>query len=149
MKRMHISLGTADIEKSKAFYSAMFGAEPTMDRGGYVQWMLDDPRINFVIEEGGGEPGLSHLGVQAENEAELSGQFERVDQAGGPVWNQGETQCCHARSNKNWTKDPDGISWETFQTHERTSDYGDHVDLAQVEAEEIKVAAKEPKHSCC
>ncbi|MEM9574766.1 MAG: ArsI/CadI family heavy metal resistance metalloenzyme [Pseudomonadota bacterium] len=151
MKRMHISLATADVEKSKAFYSALFGTEPTMDRDGYVQWMLDDPRVNFVIEEGCGEPGLSHLGVQAEDEAELDHQFARVAKAGGPVWNQGETQCCFAESDKNWTKDPDGISWETFHTHRRTGDYGDHVDLSQIEAEvaEAKVEPEDQKYSCC
>lgn len=41
MKRLHVSFGTADLEKSVKFYSTLFGAEPSVRRPGYAKWMLD------------------------------------------------------------------------------------------------------------
>ena len=38
---------------------------------------------------------------------------------------QGQTQCCYARSEKSWIDDPAGISWETFLTTGESTDYGD------------------------
>lgn len=122
--RIHVSLTAENLEAAKAFYSALFDHAPTLERDGYLQWMLDEPRVNFVVEQGSGTPGLSHLGVQAEDESELERQFERVANTHAEVLDQGETQCCYARSTKNWTADPSGIRWESFLTHERTGEYG-------------------------
>jgi uncharacterized glyoxalase superfamily protein PhnB len=102
----------------------MFGNRPTLEHEHYVQWVLDDPAINFVIEDGSEQHGLTHLGIQAQDTAELEEQFERVGKTGAKVIDQGETQCCYARSTKNWAIDPDGIPWETFLTHERTAEFG-------------------------
>lgn len=124
MKRLHISLAVSDLTKSRHFYSKIFGGEPTLEHEHYIQWVLDDPAVNFVIEDGNPKPGLTHLGVQAQDSSELEEQFARVAQTGAKIIDQGETQCCYARSTKNWAIDPDGIPWETFLTHERTSDFG-------------------------
>ena len=126
MKRLHVSLAVSDLAKSRHFYSSMFGSEPTLEHEHYVQWVLDDPGINFVIEDGSEQRGLTHLGIQAQDAEELEQQFGRVAQTGAEVIDQGETQCCYARSTKNWAIDPDGIPWETFLTHERTADFGTH-----------------------
>lgn len=122
--RLHVSLTVSDLDASRAFYSALFGHAPTMEREGYVQWLLDDPKVNFVVETQCGAPGLSHLGVQAEDAEELEAQFSRVAATGEAVLDEGTTTCCFARSTKNWTRDPDGVRWESFLTHERTGDYG-------------------------
>lgn len=124
MKRLHVSLAVSDLDKSRHFYSSMFGSEPTLEHEHYVQWVLDDPAINFVIEDGSEKRGLTHLGIQAQDAGELEEQFTRVAQTGAKVIEQGETQCCYARSTKNWAIDPDGIPFETFLTHERTADFG-------------------------
>ncbi len=124
MKRIHVSLSVSDLGQSKAFYAKMFGAEPTLEREHYVQWVLDDPRVNFVVENSGVAPGLTHLGIQASNEQELEEQFVRVRSTDQKVIEQGDTQCCFAKSTKNWAADPDGNMWETFLTHERTEDFG-------------------------
>jgi hypothetical protein len=109
--------------------------------------MLDDPRVNFVIETSADASGLSHLGIQVESAEELSQQYTNVAAAGGKVIDQGETMCCFARSTKNWTADPDGLWWETFFTHERTGQYGKHVkfpDLPNSEERETN-----PNTGCC
>ena len=122
--RIHISLTAEDLDAASAFYTALFDHSPTLEREGYLQWLLDEPRVNFVVEKGCGTPGLSHLGVQAESEGELDTQFARVANTRAAVLDEGETQCCYARSTKSWTSDPSGIRWESFLTHERTGDYG-------------------------
>lgn len=122
--RIHISLTSDDLPSARTFYSALFDHQPTLEREGYLQWLLDDPAVNFVVEKGCGAPGLSHLGVQAADDAELARQFERVANTAAEVLDEGETQCCFARSTKNWTVDPQGIRWESFLTHERTGEYG-------------------------
>ncbi len=151
MKRLHVSLSVSDLSRSRGFYAAMFGAEPTLERDGYVQWMLDDPAVNFVIEDSNAETGLTHLGVQASDEAELAAQFDRVEQTGNPVFDEGDTQCCYARSTKNWVTDPDGIAWETFLTHERTEDFGDSslASLNKAKAAANPTRAKSAGCSCC
>ena len=124
MKRLHVSLSVSKLEQSRGFYAAMFGSEPTMERDHYVQWELDDPAVNFVIEDANAARGLTHLGIQASDQGELEEQFARVTNTGGKVLDEGETQCCYAKSTKNWVLDPDGVPWETFLTHERTEDFG-------------------------
>jgi len=124
MKRLHVSLAVSDLAKSRHFYAAMFGGEPTLEHEHYVQWVLDDPAVNFVIEDGNAEPGLTHLGIQAQDQDEFEQQVARANETGADSIDQGDAHCCYARSTKNWTVDPDGIPWETFLTHERTSDFG-------------------------
>jgi hypothetical protein len=87
--------------------------------------MLDDPRVNFAISTRGRQPGLDHLGIQAEDKDELKEIYGRLHQAGGSVIEQGETRCCYAKSEKSWIDDPAGISWETFLTTGESTDYGD------------------------
>src|SRR5882757_8269819 len=40
----------------------------------------------------------------------------RLKEAAAPVLEEGKTTCCCARSEKSWTLDPQGVSWETFLT---------------------------------
>lgn len=124
MKRLHVSFTVADLDKSIAFYSELFGAPPTVHRDGYAKWLMDDPRMNFVIETGCGEPGFSHAGIQSESEDELHAVFDRLKAAEAPYLPEGVTTCCYHKSEKSWTADPDGVRWEAFFTHHQTEDYG-------------------------
>jgi hypothetical protein len=87
--------------------------------------MLDDPRVNFAISTRGRQPGLDHLGIQAESGEELREIYARLHKAGGDIIEQGETACCYAKSEKSWIDDPTGIAWETFHTTGESTDYGD------------------------
>ena len=51
MKRFHVSVSVADINRSTEFYNILFGVEPTVLKDDYAKWMLEDPRINFSIAE--------------------------------------------------------------------------------------------------
>jgi predicted enzyme related to lactoylglutathione lyase len=125
MKRMHVHVAVDDIRRSVGFYSALFDASPTVVKPDYAKWMLDDPRVNFAISTRGREPGLDHLGIQVETQAELHEVYARLRKAGGAVIEQGETACCYARSEKSWIDDPSGIAWETFHTTGENTEYGD------------------------
>ncbi|RQS60067.1 glyoxalase/bleomycin resistance/dioxygenase family protein [Burkholderia sp. Bp8963] len=116
MKRFHIHVAVADLAASIRFYSALFAAEPTVVKRDYAKWMIEDPRVNFAISQRGATPGLDHLGVQVESEAELAEMHDRLERAALPVDTQMGTACCYAKSNKYWTVDPQGIAWESYHT---------------------------------
>lgn len=125
MKRMHVHVAVDDLQKSIHFYSALFAAQPTVTKPDYAKWMLDDPRVNFAISTRGRQPGLDHLGIQVEDQSELREVCTRLYKAGSNVVEQGQTNCCYAKSEKSWIDDPAGISWETFLTTGESTDYGD------------------------
>jgi lactoylglutathione lyase len=116
MKRFHVHAHVEDLGKSIAFYSKMFGAEPTRVETDYAKWMLEDPRINFAISTRGAKPGVDHLGIQTDSEEELQELKARAQAADMALFDDGETTCCYARSDKYWVTDPQGIAWEQFHT---------------------------------
>ena len=131
MKRLHVHVGVEDLANSIRFYSTLFGAEPTVLKGDYAKWMVDDPRVNFAISQGGPErKGIEHLGIQVESTEELSEVYTRLKAADRPVLEEGRTTCCYAKSEKSWIADPDGVVWESFFTDGEATTYGDSPALA-------------------
>ncbi|HEX8483581.1 MAG TPA: ArsI/CadI family heavy metal resistance metalloenzyme [Allosphingosinicella sp.] len=125
MKRLHVHVGVEDLDRSVAFYSTLFGADPTVTKGDYAKWMLDDPRVNFAISTGQhAEKGIEHLGIQVESSDELAEVYGRLKAADRPVLEEGATTCCYAKSEKSWIADPDGIVWEAFLTNGEATVYG-------------------------
>jgi hypothetical protein len=143
MKRLHVHVAVSDLSQSVGFYSALFAAQPTVLKTDYAKWMLDDPRVNFAISTRGREPGLDHLGIQAESQEELHEVYGRLRQAGGNMIEQGETTCCYAKSEKSWIDDPAGIAWETFHTTGESIVYGDGSGENQARI------AHEKQSACC
>lgn len=116
MSRIHIHIAVTDLAENIRFYSALFGAEPTVNRSDYAKWELDDPAVNFAVSSRGGRPGLDHVGIQTGDDAALAAVRDRLQQAGIAGKRQDDTACCYARSDKYWTRDPQGIAWEAFHT---------------------------------
>jgi hypothetical protein len=125
MKRLHVHVGVDDLGASIRFYSTLFAAEPTVVETDYAKWMLEDPRVNFAISQRGGATGIRHLGIQVEDAAELAEVYGRLAAAERPVIEEKATTCCYARSDKQWIADPQGVAWETFLTHGRSTVYGE------------------------
>ena len=139
---MHV--GVADIDKSIAFYSGLFGAAPSVTKPDYAKWMLDDPRINFAISvREGAHRGIEHVGLQVENAAELAAVYGRLKDAGAPVLEEGATSCCYAKSEKSWIADPDGVVWEAFLTNGDSTVYGSGPDMAAL------ASANAAEANCC
>ncbi|MBO9676822.1 MAG: VOC family protein [Acidovorax sp.] len=117
MKRFHVHMHVDDLSKNIAFYSKLFGAEPTRVESDYAKWMLDDPRINFAIStRGDSKAGLDHLGFQVDDAAELAALKARAEAADMAMLDEVETTCCYARSEKHWITDPQGVAWEHFHS---------------------------------
>jgi catechol 2,3-dioxygenase-like lactoylglutathione lyase family enzyme len=133
MKRFHVNVAVDDIEQSVRFYSALFAAEPTVLKADYAKWMLEDPRVNFSLSAGAMRAaGISHLGIQAENEGELAEVFDRLASAERPILEEKGATCCYAQSDKQWVTDPQGVVWETFYTYGESTIYGRHGAAARV-----------------
>jgi len=139
MKRLHLHLSVDDLKANIHFYSALFKSEPQVVQRDYAKWMLDDPKVNFAISARGAPPGLDHLGIQVESDAELTEMEVRLNEASLPVLEQKGTACCYAESDKYWTQDPQGIAWETFHTLGSIPVFG----------EKPSASAAENKTGCC
>jgi catechol 2,3-dioxygenase-like lactoylglutathione lyase family enzyme len=139
MKRFHVHVAVNNLSDSIHFYSAMFGAEPSVTKPDYAKWMLDDPRINFAISQRGAKAGLDHFGLQVESDAELNELNERLISAELPTEEQKDAACCYAKSDKYWSVDPQGIAWEAFNSLSTIPIFGD----------DTLVPVKQNESACC
>jgi len=160
MKRLHIHVAVDDLAANIRFYSTVFGAPPTVVKDDYAKWMVEDPRVNFAISARGMKPGIDHLGIQVESDAELAALRKQVRDAEIEARDQPGAACCYASSNKYWTTDPQGIAWETFHTlgaipvfgaDAKTATAGDATDAAAccTPARKVIPVAAEPAKACC
>lgn len=116
MSRLHVHIAVDDIDKNIRFYSALFGADPSIVKDDYAKWDLTDPAVNFAISARAKTAGLDHVGIQAGNAEELNALQARLEAAGIDGREQVDAACCYARSDKYWSLDPQGIAWEAFHT---------------------------------
>ncbi len=150
MKRFHVHVSVADLDKSIKFYSTLFGSGPMVVKPDYAKWMLDDPRVNFAISMRATEAGIDHLGFQVESDGELAEIGGRLAAAGAQVIKQEDATCCYARGNKGWVADPSGISWETFHTMGESEVRGNDLpDLPETFASTSCCAPKADGTACC
>ena len=142
MKRMHIHVAVDNLNDSIRFYSAMFGnVEPAVLKDDYCKWELTDPAVNFAISKRGEKPGVDHIGIQVETDAELEEMNARFAAAELPVQIQTGAACCYAKSDKAWNVDPQGVVWETFRTLDSAPVYGVTRDRSH--------AQTQPPEACC
>lgn len=129
MKRLHVHVSVKELDKSIAFYNALFDAEPTVEKTDYAKWMLDDPAVNFAISTSSEKVGLNHFGFQVDSNEALEAIHQQLDAAAVAGHAENEAECCYAKSNKYWTMDPAGIPWENFHTLEQIETFGedDHI----------------------
>jgi catechol 2,3-dioxygenase-like lactoylglutathione lyase family enzyme len=115
VKRLHVHVSVENVEDAVKFYSTMFGAQPVKLKPDYAKWLLDDPSVNFAISAKGRKPGLDHFGIQVDEEKELSEVRDRIAKAELATFDEEETTCCYAKSDKTWVMDPAGVAWEAYQ----------------------------------
>jgi hypothetical protein len=126
MKRLHVHVQVDDLAQSIRFYSTLFAAEPSVVKEDYAKWVLDDPRVNFAIgKRCGTRAGISHLGIETGNEGELAEVYDRLARAERPIVEEAGATCCYAKSDKQWTADPQGVPWEVFFTYGSAEVYGE------------------------
>ena len=139
MKRFHVHLTVADLDRTVQFYRTLFGAAPDKLKSDYAQWMLDDPAVNFAVSTqeccDGDGGGVSHLGFQVEDDAGLAEITRALTDAEQAIFEEKEKLCCYARGNKTWATDPDGVVWETFHRLDHSDTIGrDDARDAEIEA---------------
>ena len=114
--KAHLAINVKDVEQSIDFYKKMFGIEPSKVRIGYAKFDLQNPPLNFTLNqvpfEGTG--ALSHLGIQVATSEDVSAMKGRWENQGLIPRDQLQTTCCYALQDKAWVNDPDGNEWEVF-----------------------------------
>jgi catechol 2,3-dioxygenase-like lactoylglutathione lyase family enzyme len=116
MSRVQLALRVADLEKSIAFYSTLFGAEPAKRRPGYATFAIAEPPLKLVLLEGEPEQAtrLDHLGVEVEDTGQVSAATTRLAEAGLATRVQESTTCCYAVQDKVWVTGPGAEPWEIY-----------------------------------
>lgn len=123
-RKLHIHMSVDDIEKSIAFYSTQFQAEPTKVKEDYAQWLVDDLSLNFAISTRGHEKGVNHLGVQYESDEALDSAQTLFEAKGIKGKEDKGAVCCYKESNKYWVEDPTGMVWENYHSMEDVEVFG-------------------------
>ncbi|HEY9634125.1 MAG TPA: ArsI/CadI family heavy metal resistance metalloenzyme [Coleofasciculaceae cyanobacterium] len=115
--KTHVALNASNIEKSVAFYQAMFGVAPVKHKTDYAKFDIANPPLNLTlnlaenVQQGG---ALAHLGVQVESSNDVQAAINRFKEAGLALFEEKDTNCCYALQDKVWVTDPDGNQWEVF-----------------------------------
>ena len=114
--KAHLALNVSNVEKSIKFYRKMFGIEPSKVRTGYAKFDVQNPPLNFTLNESSsvGRSALSHLGIQVRSTEDVLATKQRWDDAGLTTRDEMQTNCCYAVQDKSWVRDPDGNEWEVF-----------------------------------
>jgi catechol 2,3-dioxygenase-like lactoylglutathione lyase family enzyme len=113
----HVSINVRNLERSLDFYRKMLGLEPSKVRTGYAKFDIQNPPLNFALNEvptmaeGG---ALSHLGLQVASTDDVLATRLRWAAAGLVTRDEMQTDCCYAKQDKTWVHDPDGNEWEVF-----------------------------------
>lgn len=113
----HVSLNVRNVERSIDFYRRMLGIEPSKVRTGYAKFDLQDPPLNLALNEVPnlqGAGALSHLGIQVASTDDVLAKRQQWIDAGLIPHDEMQTDCCYARQDKSWVRDPDGNGWEVF-----------------------------------
>jgi len=118
--RMHVSLYVSDIQATVDFYTIFFGTEPVKLKNDYAKYILEKPSliISFVENKERVQSNFGHLGFQVETEYELNKKMELADRFKLISKIEEGVNCCYAKQDKFWVKDPDGVQWEVYYFHE-------------------------------
>lgn len=173
--KVHISLNVKDINDSVEFYSKMLSAEPVKffkeerkshsavsgemkeenakTNSGYAKFDIQNPPLNLVLNEVGFAAGgsLSHLGLQVESTDDVLGFKKRWEETGLFTVDEMEVDCCYAKQDKTWVRDPDGNEWEAFVVLEdlEGSEATNACDCSNKVEQYVDAAGKESSDSCC
>jgi len=178
----HISLNVKNIEASADFYKKLFGIEPlkfikgdtrthSVVRGqageesekprfGYAKFDVENPPLNFVLNELPYSEGgsLSHIGIQVASTDDVLSTRERWVESGLLTVDEMKVDCCYALQDKTWARDPDGNEWEVFVVLDNTEpvanacacgDKVNHAELSGASCGEKAEPAALSTAACC
>ncbi|MFY1637289.1 ArsI/CadI family heavy metal resistance metalloenzyme [Solwaraspora sp. WMMB335] len=116
MSRVQLALRVADLERSVAFYTTLFGTEPAKRRPGYANFAIEEPPLKLVLLEGAPDQPtvLDHLGVEVFDGTEVTAATDRLSEAGLITLSENDTTCCYAVQDKVWVRGPGDEPWEVY-----------------------------------
>jgi catechol 2,3-dioxygenase-like lactoylglutathione lyase family enzyme len=115
VSRVQLALNVDDVDAAVAFYSKLFGTEPTKRRPGYANFAITEPPLKLVLLENPGSGGtMNHLGVEVETSREVESHQARLSAEGFFAETEKATTCCYAVQDKFWVSAPDGEKWEHY-----------------------------------
>ena len=114
--KAHLAVNVKNVEQSIDFYRKLFGIEPSKVRTGYAKFDVQNPPLNFTLNETtfSSRGALSHMGIQVRSTADVLSTRRRWAEAGLRTRDEMQTSCCYAVQDKTWVRDPDGNEWEVF-----------------------------------
>ncbi len=114
--KAHLAINVRDVPVSIEFYRKLFGVEPAKVRTGYAKFDLENPALNFTLNQHAftDAGALSHLGIQVRSTEDVLVMREQWHERGLITRDEMKTDCCYATQDKTWVKDPDGNEWEVF-----------------------------------
>jgi catechol 2,3-dioxygenase-like lactoylglutathione lyase family enzyme len=131
MSRVQLALRVSDLDASIAFYTKLFGVQPSKLRPGYANFAVDEPALKLVLLEG--EPGqatvMDHLGVEVESSDQVAQATDRLAALGLFTDVQQDTTCCYAVQDKVWVHGPGTEPWEVYVVKADSAAYGTDPEL--------------------
>jgi catechol 2,3-dioxygenase-like lactoylglutathione lyase family enzyme len=114
--KAHLAIHVKSVTQSVEFYRKMFGIEPSKVRRGYAKFDVQNPPLNFTLNEAvfHDAGALSHMGIQVASTEDVLSIRQRWADAGLVTRDEMQTDCCYATQDKTWVYDPDGNEWEVF-----------------------------------
>ena len=114
--KAHLAINVRNAAQSVEFYRKMFGIEPSKVRSGYAKFDVQNPPLNFTLNEVPFRDAgaLSHMGIQVDSTADVLSIRQKWVGAGLMTRDEMQTDCCYATQDKTWVHDPDGNEWEVF-----------------------------------
>jgi catechol 2,3-dioxygenase-like lactoylglutathione lyase family enzyme len=114
--KAHLAVNVKSVEQSINFYRRLFGIEPSKVRSGYAKFDVQNPPLNFTLNESAfsSRGALSHLGIQVSSTEDVLKTKQKWIEAGLLTRDEMQTSCCYAVQDKTWVRDPDGNEWEVF-----------------------------------
>jgi catechol 2,3-dioxygenase-like lactoylglutathione lyase family enzyme len=125
--KFHASLNVSDLDRSIAFYTALFGGGPAKHYADYAKFESDNPPVVLSLKPKRACAGgpLNHLGLRLVTVEQLRAVQRRLKAVGARIGEQDDVQCCYARQTKLWVADPDETLWEVYVLHEDVPDWGE------------------------
>ncbi|MFT4264506.1 MAG: ArsI/CadI family heavy metal resistance metalloenzyme [Nocardioides sp.] len=116
MSRVQLALNVDDLERSIAFYAALFGTAPAKTEPGYANFAITEPPLKLVLIESPGRGGsINHLGVEVADTGHVDAEQARLRSAGLASVDERGITCCYAEQDKFWVENaPDGERWEIY-----------------------------------
>src|SRR5271155_3102128 len=100
--KAHIAIHVRNVARSTEFYRKMFGVEPSKVRTGYAKFDVQNPPLNFTLNEAvfHDAGALSHMGIQVASTADVLTIRQRWADEGLITRDEMQTDCCYARQDK-------------------------------------------------